>query len=181
MSKAYIFLADGHEECEALIVVDLLRRAGIEIVTASITGRKEVTSSHKVTYLADILFEESDYSDADMLILPGGMPGTLNLEAFKPLTDLVASFNAEGKNIAAICAAPTVFGRMGILKGRKACCYPDMEGDLIGAEVSYEKTVTDGNIITGRGLGAAIDFALAIITKLQNAELAAEIAKKIVH
>jgi len=181
MSKAYIFLADGHEEIEALTVVDLCRRAGIEIVTVSITGNEMVTSSHKVTYRADILFENADFSDADITILPGGMPGTLNLEKYEPLMKLIDERVSEGQNIAAICAAPTVFGRRGILKGRKACCYPGMENDLLGADVNFDSVNVDGNIITSRGMGTAIDFGLAIIEKITDKETADKIAEAIVY
>lgn len=177
----YLFLATGHEEIEALTVVDLLRRAKIEIETVSITGEKAVTGSHGITHMADRLFEEINPSEAKMLILPGGMPGTLNLEAYAPLMDAVKDANADGRYIAAICAAPTVFGRAGLLKGKKACCYPDMEGDLKGANVSYDTVSVDGNIITSRGLGTAIDFGLAIINEFQGTEAAMEMAKKIVY
>lgn len=181
MSKVLIFLADGHEEIEALTVVDLLRRAGIDIETVSITGKKEVTGSHRITTIADTLFEDANFDMADMLVLPGGMPGTKNLEAFVPLMEKIDSFAEAEKNISAICAAPTVFGRRGLLKGRKACCYPGMEGDLLGADVSMEEVSVDGNIITSRGLGTAIPFALAIIEKLSNKENADKIANAIVY
>lgn len=181
MSKVYLFLAEGHEEVEALMVVDVCRRAGIDLQTVSITGNKAVTSSHKVTYMADHLFEEIECSDADMLILPGGMPGTLNLEAYEPLMKQVDSFAAAGKNVSAICAAPTVLGRRGILNGKKACCYPGMEADLKGADVVFDKVAVDGNIITARGLGCAIDFGLAIIEKLIDKETADKIATAVVY
>ena len=180
MGKVLIFLADGHEEIEALTVVDLLRRAGIEIETVSITGKREVTSSHKVTIIADKLLDEVDFDKADMLVLPGGMPGTLNLEACEPLMKQVRAFNEKGKYIAAICAAPTVFGRAGLLKGKKACCYPDMEGDLKGAKVSYDHVCVDGNVITSRGMGTAIEFGLAIIEKFQGKDAADSMATKVV-
>ena len=181
MGKVFIFMADGHEEIEALTVVDLLRRAGIEIETVSITGQKNVTSSHKVTTVADKLFDEIDFSEADMLILPGGMPGTKNLEAYEPLMKEIDAFAAAGKNIAAICAAPTVFGKRGILKGKKACCYPGMENDLLEATVEYNSVSVDGNIITARGMGAAIDFSLAIIEKLLDKATADKLAKAVVY
>lgn len=177
----YIFLADGHEEIEALTVVDLLRRVGIEIETVSISGKKEVTSSHNITIIADRLFEEINCDEADMLVLPGGMPGTKNLEAFEPLMKAVDDFAAAKRNISAICAAPTILGKRGILEGKNACCFPDMEGDLKGANVLYDKAVVDGNIITARGMGATIDFGLAIIEKLKDKETADMIAKKVVY
>ena len=177
----YLFLADGHEEIEALTVVDLLRRASIEIETVSITGKRAVTGSHGITHEADRLFDEIDGSKADMLILPGGMPGTLNLEAYTPLQSLVTKNCGEGKYIAAICAAPTVFGKWGLLIGKKACCYPDMESGLTGAKVTYDNVTVDGNVITSRGLGTAIDFGLTIVSLLKDEESASSLSKKIVY
>ena len=181
MGNSYLFLADGFEEVEALTTVDLLRRAEIPLKTVSIGTTSEVTGAHKIRVIADLMFKEVSFDEADMIILPGGMPGTKNLENFKPLMDKVDEFARKGKNIAAICAAPTVLGRRGILKGRKACCYPNMEGDLLEAEVSYENAVTDNNIITGRGVGCAIDFSLEIIKKLKGEETAKAISKGIVY
>lgn len=181
MGKVFIFLADGHEEIEALTVVDLARRAGIDIVTVSIKSERMVTGSHKIPIMADVCFDEIDCSEADMLILPGGMPGTKNLEAYEPLMAQIDAFAAAGKNISAICAAPTVFGHRGLLKGVKACCYPGMEGDLTGADVTFDTVAVDGNIITSRGMGCAIDFALAIIAKLIDSETADRIAKSVVY
>ncbi len=181
MSKVLIFLAEGHEEIEALTVVDLLRRAKIDIDTVSITGKLQVTGSHGITITADALIEEADFASADMLVLPGGMPGTLNLEACQALMDQVCAFNNAGKYIAAICAAPTVFGRAGLLTGKKACCYPDMEGDLLGAQVSYDDVSLAGNIITSRGMGTAIEFGLTIIEVFQGRDAADAMATKIVY
>lgn len=181
MSKVLIFLAEGHEEIEALTVVDLLRRAKIEIETVSITGKREVTGSHKITSIADKLFDEADFENADMLVLPGGMPGTLNLEAYEPLMTQIKKFNAAGKYIAAICAAPTVFGRAGLLEGKKACCFPNMEGDLKGATVEYNKVSVDKNIITSRGMGTAIEFGLSIVETFEGKEAADQLAEKIVY
>ena len=177
----YLFLAEGHEEIEALTVVDLLRRAGLEIETVSITGLSQVPGSHKIVTMADRHISDIDFNKADMLVLPGGMPGTLNLEMCAPLMEAVDSFAKNGKWIAAICAAPTVFGRRGLLEGKVACCYPDMEKDLRGAKVSYDNVCVDGNIITSRGMGTAIDFALTIISKLKDEKAATELAKKIVY
>lgn len=179
--KVYIFLADGFEDIEGLTVVDLMRRAGIDITTISIKDTKEVTTSHGITLLADGIFAETDFSDADMLVLPGGMPGTKYLGAYKPLTDLLKSFyNKEGR-IAAICAAPTVLAALGFLEGRKATAYPSCTGDLTGAAVSEASVVVDGNITTSRGLGTAIDFSLSLIGQLLGEEKAAEIAESVVY
>lgn len=179
MAKVYIFLADGFEEIEALTVVDLLRRANIDIVTISMTGDKLVTGSHRISTVAEVLFHEMDYSDADMLVLPGGMPGTKHLGGHPGLDTLLKDFAARNKNIAAICAAPSVLGTKGLLEGKKATCYPGFEDALHGAKHMREDVVTDGNIITSKGLGTAIDFSLAIIRKLKGAEEAKNIAGQI--
>ena len=181
MPKTAIFLADGFEEIEALTVVDLLRRAGIEITTASIMGRNLVSGSHGINVEADVLFDEVDFDSLDMLILPGGLPGTTNLDEYAPLKEKIREFNDNGKKLAAICAAPTVYGQMGILKGKKACCYPGRESDLLGADVQTSEVTKDGNFITSRGMGTAIPFGLAIIEEFQGKAAADEMAKKIVY
>ncbi|SFB85611.1 DJ-1 family glyoxalase III [Butyrivibrio sp. YAB3001] len=181
MAKTAIFLADGFEEIEALTVVDLLRRAGIEIITASIMGRKEVTGSHNITVLADALIDDIDFDGTDMLILPGGMPGTTNLGECEPLKEKIKDFDAKEKMLAAICAAPTVYGKMGILSGKKACCYPGCEVDLKGADVQTTEVTKDGHFITSRGMGTAIPFGLAIIAHFQGQDVADKMAEKIVY
>ncbi len=181
MAKTAIFLADGFEEIEALTVVDLLRRAGIGITTASIMGRKNVKGSHSITVEADVLIDEIDFDDTDMIILPGGMPGTTNLDKCEVLKKHIKEFNDEGKMLAAICAAPTVYGGMGLLSGKKACCYPGCEGGLTGADVQTTETAKDGNFITSRGMGTAIPFGLAIIEHFQGASAAKDMAAKIVY
>ena len=177
MKKAYIFLANGHEEVEALMVVDLLRRAGITIETVSITGDKMVTSSHNVTYQADRLFEEVEGSMADLVVLPGGLPGTTNLLAFEPLMNMVKAHNEAGKLVAAICAAPSVLAELGILDGKKGTSYPGF-GTKIENFVDAP-VVVDGNVVTSRGLGAAIDFGLALIGLLVDEEKAKTVAAAI--
>ena len=181
MAKTAIFLADGFEEIEALTVVDLLRRAEIEIITASIMGRKSVTGSHKITVEADTLLEDLDFDSIDMLILPGGMPGTTNLGECKALTDKIMEFDKKDKMLCAICAAPTVYGKLGILKGKKACCFPGRESDLLGADVQTTSVAKDGHFITSRGMGTAIDFGLAIIEHYQGKDAADEMGHKIVY
>ncbi len=180
MSRTAIFLADGFEEIEALTVVDLLRRAQIDITTVSIMGREEVTGSHGITVKADALFENADLDGCDMLILPGGQPGTTNLFACEPLKAKINDFNNKGKMLAAICAAPTVYGRMGLLEGLKACCYPGCEVDLDGADVQTTEVTCDSNFITSRGMGTAIPFGLAIIEHFQGKKASDEMAGKIV-
>ena len=183
MSKVYIFFADGFEDIEGLTVVDLMRRAGIDIQTVSIKETKEIRTSHGIDLLTDRTFGECDFSDADMLVIPGGMPGTKYLAGYKPLTDLLTDFNSKGKKIAAICAAPSVFSGLGFLKNRKATSYPSfmeiIAGD--GAKTSEDNVVVDGNITTSRGLGTAVDFALSLISQLENDEKAKEIAESVVY
>ena len=181
MSKVLIFMAEGHEEIEALTVVDLLRRAGIEIEMVSITGNKRVPGSHGIMTVCDKMIENVNFESADMIVLPGGMPGTLNLGLCEQLMDQVYGFNASGKGLAAICAAPTVLGKAGLLKGKKATCYPGMENDLLEANVSTDEVCHDGNIITSRGLGTAIPFALEIIKTFQGEDAANKIANSIVY
>ena len=181
MSKVLIFMAEGHEEIEALTVVDLLRRAGIDIYTVSITGEKKVTGSHGIITVCDKLIETVNFDDADMLVLPGGMPGTIHLGECELLMDQVHGFNTSKKGLAAICAAPTVFGKAGLLEGKTATCYPGMEGDLKGANTSTDAVCHDGHIITSRGMGTAIPFALEIIRTFQGDEAAEKLAKSIVY
>ncbi len=181
MSEVCVFLADGFEEIEGLTVVDLLRRASIETETVSVMGKKEIHGAHGIIVQADSVFEEADFEKTKMLVLPGGMPGTTHLKEHKGLEKLILSYNEEGKYLAAICAAPTVFGGMGLLKGKKAISYPSMEGGLTGAEVVMQPVVTDGNITTSRGLGTAIDFALSLIAQLRDQKTADEIASQVVY
>lgn len=181
MSKVYVFLADGFEDIEGLTVVDLMRRAGIEAVTVSIKDSREVATSHGVHLLTDAVFKETDFSDADMLVLPGGMRGTLHLGEYRLLTDLLTRFYEKGKRVAAICAAPSVLGKLGILKGRRATCYPGFEEQLTGAEVCKDPVVVDGNVTTSRGMGTAIDFGLCLIAQLLGEEKAQEIADSILY
>jgi 4-methyl-5(b-hydroxyethyl)-thiazole monophosphate biosynthesis len=179
VKKVYVFLAEGFEEVEALLPVDLLRRAGVEAEMVSVTGNRMVKSSHSVKIEADRLYEEIKVKEADMLVLPGGMPGTRNLAAHTGLCEALKSFHKEGKPVAAICAAPSVLGANGILEGKRATCYPGFEGELKGAKVVAEPSVTDGNVITGKGAGAATEFALALVEKLISKEKALEIKAQI--
>ena len=181
MSKVYIFLAEGYEEIETLTVVDLLRRAGIDIQMVSITGEKMVRGAHGINVEADVLYEEVNIKEADMLVLPGGMPGTKNLMAHGELVSHLKQFHEEGKPVAAICAAPMILGENGILEGKKAVCYPGFESNLKGATVLKEEAVTDGNVITSRGLGTAIEFAGAIITYFEGEEKAKEIKDSVIY
>ena len=177
----YVHLADGFEEIEALTIIDLLRRAEIEMETVSITGRLPVNGSHGVKVIADILFEDAAYGNCDFIVLPGGLPGAENLAAHDGLREKILSFNNQGKGLAAICAAPLVFGRAGILKGKKATCYPGFEGELTGAELLTDIVVQDQGIITSRGPATAMPFALAIIESIKGKETADEIAEGLLY
>ncbi len=181
MSKVCIFFAEGYEEIEALTVVDLLRRSGIDTAMVSVTGDRTVTSSHGVPVVMDSLFAETDFSDTEMLVLPGGMPGTKNLEACAPLMALVDEFYQKGKYVAAICAAPSILGHRGMLKGRRACSFPEFESHLEGAEVTHGSVEIADKVITARGMGCAIDFGLAITAVFQGRDAADALAKKIVY
>jgi 4-methyl-5(b-hydroxyethyl)-thiazole monophosphate biosynthesis len=163
MSKIGVFMANGCEEIEALTVVDIARRGGIDVTTIAISGNREVTSSHDVTFLADAVKKEVNFEELDGIVLPGGMPGTLNLGADKTVIRVIRDFAREGKLVAAICAAPSVLGQEHILNGKKATCHPGFEEKLLGAEFLEDSVVHDGNIITSRGMGTAIDFGLAIL------------------
>lgn len=179
--KVYIFLADGFEDIEGLTVVDLMRRAEIDIKTVSISETKEITTSHGIRMLTDCVFTELDFADADMLVLPGGMPGTKYLGEYQPLCELLKKFYGNGGKIAAICAAPTVFASLGFLEGRKATAYPSCMDGLAGAECSCDHVVVDENVTTSRGLGTAVDFALSLIAQLLGEEKADEIAESVVY
>ncbi|MGB4658992.1 MAG: DJ-1 family glyoxalase III [Mobilitalea sp.] len=176
MDKVYLFLADGFEEIEGLTVVDLLRRANIDITMVSITGNLKITGSHRIVIQADEIFENIDFRDAVLLVLPGGMPGAKNLLNHEGLDALLKEHTAKGKAIAAICAAPMVLGEKGLLKGRKATCFPGFEENLIGAQIEKAEVVVDGNITTSKGMGTAMDFGLTLINHLKGKEEADKIA-----
>lgn len=181
MSRTAVMLADGFEEIEGLTVVDVLRRGGIDTVMVSVMGRKEIVSSHDIRVEADMLLEEVDFEDVEMIVLPGGLKGTENLESCVSLMEKVDEFHAEGKYLAAICAAPTILGHRGILRGRKAVCYGGMEDQLTGAEVSFDKVAVDGHVITSRGMGTSVPFALRLLAVLKDEKSADEMAAKIMY
>lgn len=165
----YILLAPGFEEAEALVPVDMLRRANIETATVSITG-EPVPGSHGVTVLADVTLDDVDLSKADMLVLPGGGPGYKNLGKEPRVEQLVRKAAEKGLWVAAICAAPTLLGRWGLLEGKNAVCYPGMEEGLTGAQPRMDQGfVVDGKIITGRAAGSAFDFGLTLVEVLAGA------------
>ena len=180
MEKIAVFLANGFEEIEAVSIIDILRRADIETTTISISGNREVNGSHKIKILADKLFNEINIDDYSMIVLPGGMPGSKNLNEHPGLREQILNFHEQNKMLGAICAAPLVFGNLGILKNKKATCYPGYENQLHGAVVTGEKTEVSGNIITGKGAGVAIDFSLKIVETIKGEPFATELAHKMI-
>lgn len=181
MSKVCVFLADGFEECEGLLAVDLLRRAGVEVTTAGLNEDTQVCSSHGIRLQADAVAAELDLDGFDMLVLPGGGQGTENLAASKLVTGAVRRQLAAGKQVAAICAAPSVLGRMGLLDGREAVCYPGFEHYMPAAHMQDADVAVTDQIITGRALGAGIPFALALIARLEGQDKADQVQKAIVY
>ena len=177
----YVFLAHGFEEIEALTVVDLLRRAEIQVKTVSIMEDKVVYGAHGIGVESDILFKETDFKNCGMLVFPGGMPGTTNLCNHKELTEEIRQFYASGKPLAAICAAPMVLAKAGLFDGHKATIYPGMEAELTGAAFAAGSVVKSGQLITSKGPGTAMDFALALIEELKDAETAREIQKELIY
>ena len=182
MSRVCVFLADGFEEVEALTVVDLLRRAEVYVTMVSISDSLHVRGRSNIEVIADELWENAKPEKSDMLVLPGGMPGVTYLGEHEGLTKLLVKFAKEGKEVAAICAAPSILGKLGIVKGKKATVYPGMEEFLKGADVVVDReVVTDGNITTSRGAGTAIPFALRLIEILSGPEMAQKVSRGIVY
>jgi len=177
MKKVFIFLAEDFEETEAVATMDVMLRGGLNVISVSITGKSLVTGAHGIAVNADALFEKADISSADMLVLPGGMPGASNLNAHTGVKSVLKQFSASGKKIAAICAAPLVLGGLDLLQGKKATAYPGFESTLKGATYVNSPTVKDGNIITGRGPGFAFQFGLAIVEELLGKAKADEVAE----
>ncbi|MCI8338433.1 MAG: DJ-1/PfpI family protein [Lachnospiraceae bacterium] len=181
MAQALIFLAPGYEEVEMLTVVDLLRRSHISIDMVSITDSLEVTSSHNVTIKADKLFRDADFDEADMIILPGGIPGTPNLLAYQPLTDKIKEFASQKKWLSAVCAAPTIYDELKLFEGRKATCYPTFAEKLTDAVYVKQPVVVDDIFITSRGAGTTIEFAAAIVERFAGKDTAKEVLEAIIY
>ena len=180
MKKTVLIAAEGFEEVEGLTVVDLLRRAGIECQIVSLSGTETITGSHGIRISADAKFSETDFASLDGIILPGGMPGTKNLLDDTRVAEQLRTMCNAGELVAAVCAAPTVLGKAGLLLGKHATCYPGMENDLTGADYCTASVVRDGNLITSRGLGTAIPFALALVEYLEGSDAAELLSKRIV-
>lgn len=172
----YVHLATGFEEVEALTVVDILRRANIDVQSVSIMGEKTVEGAHGINVEADILFEEADYESCEMIVLPGGMPGATNLEAHEGLMKNIVEFAQGQKKLAAICAAPLALGTAGVIEGKKATIYPGMEERLKGATPTGDRVTIDGDVITGMGPAFAMDFALAIVGELKGTAMKDKVA-----
>ncbi len=180
MKKIAVHLAEGYEEIEAISIIDVLRRADLNVTIVSISEKLEVVGSHGIKIIVDKLFKEVDYELIDMIILPGGMPGAANLNEHLGLREQILNFNESKKMLAAICAAPLVFGNLGILKNKKATCFPGYENQLHGAITTGENIEVSENIITGKGAGVAIDFALKIVEILKNKKFADDLGKKMI-
>jgi 4-methyl-5(b-hydroxyethyl)-thiazole monophosphate biosynthesis len=179
MAKVYVFMANGFEDVEALIPVDVLRRGGVEVVTVSINDDSQVVeSAHGVQMVADAMFDDCDFADASLLFLPGGMPGASNLYEHQGVCRAVKAQAEAGRRVAAICAAPAVvLGQLGLLQGRKATCYPGFEKLLQGAHYTGELFTVDGNITTGEGPAAAFPFAYELLAQLVSREVSDQIAE----
>ena len=175
MKRVFIFLTTGFEEIEALATMDVLRRGGVNIYSVSLTGERTVASGRQISVVTDYLFEEVEFSDAQMLILPGG---TVKINEHEGLKREILAFAAQGKLLAAICAAPMVLGGLGLLQDKKATCYSGFEHYLIGANITNAPVTVDGNITTGRAAAFTIDFALELLSQLEGKEVADEVARK---
>lgn len=170
MAKVYVFLANGFEDVEALAPIDILRRGEVEVVTVSINSDEFVTSAHGVTMKADKTFDTAgDFSDADLMLLPGGMPGAKNLNEHEGVRKALLRQHEAGRRIGAICAAPMVLGSLGILQGRRATCYPGFEDTLLGAAYTEELVTVDGHITTGRGPAAAFPYGYQLLSYFRKA------------
>jgi 4-methyl-5(b-hydroxyethyl)-thiazole monophosphate biosynthesis len=175
----YLFLADGFEEIEAIAPIDIFRRGGVEVTTVSVSGRKMVTGSHGIAVQADVLFEETGFTGEYLLFLPGGGQGTAYLDAHEGLHALLDKQVANGGLVAAICAAPSILGKKGILKGHEAICYPGFEHQLEGAMLSDQKVVRSGNIFTAKAAGVAVVFALYILSEIKGSATANKVGGSI--
>ncbi len=176
-----IFLAEGFEESEALLPLDILRRGGLDAITVSVTSDRIVKSSHGVQVVADALISEISVEDVQMIILPGGLPGATNLDECQSLDKMIMDFASKGKSLAAICAAPMVYGKRGLLKGKKATCYPGFDKYLDGAEYTGALVECVDNFILGKGPAAAAEFGFAILEKLAGREKANEVRKGMLY
>lgn len=174
----YVFLADGFEEVEALTPIDMLRRVGIDVITAGV-GKKEIVGTHNITVIADVLASEAKAENAQMVVLPGGLPGTTNLQVDENVQKSIDVVFKNGGYVAAICAAPLILGEKGLLKGRDATCFVGFEDKLIGANYTGEPVCVDGKIITARSAGVALDFAFELVRALKDDETVSSLREKL--
>ena len=180
LNMIYMFLADGFEEVEALCPLDILRRAGLEVTTVGVGGKDMIVGAHGIAVQADIPDIMYRDSNPDMIILPGGMPGSTNLDESKTVDSALRAAAKKGAYLCAICAAPFVLGKRGYLEGKRAVCYPGFEEYLNGASVETVKTVVrDGNVITAKGMGAAFEFGLELVRVLKDDETAESIKRSV--
>jgi len=180
----YVFLTNGFEETEAVCPIDLMRRAGIEVITVSMEETKEVKGTMGITFIADTTWDKLDFerdaaNDLELVFLPGGQPGSSHLSANKFVLDYVKRTYDAGIFVSAICAAPMVLGKLGILEGREAICYPGFESRLTGAKISDKNCVRDGNVITANGIGSVEKFGLALVEALRGKEASEEVRKAV--
>lgn len=177
MKPCFLFLTTGFEEIEAVTMIDILRRAGLNLITVSVEDNIDVKGAHGVVVKADTMLDGNDYNDAQMLILPGG---TLRLGEFATVNDALVKQNDKGGWIAAICAAPSILGKLGILKGKDATCYPSFEANLDGANHVDKRVVLSKNVVTGKGPGCTKEFALKIVEVLLGQEKTNEVAEALI-
>ena len=175
----YMFIATGFEEIEALCPLDLMRRAGLEVTTVGI-GSQLITGAHGITVMTDVTDKDFVCKAPDMIFLPGGMPGTLNLAASETVTDAIKTAIVRDAYIAAICAAPSILGDMGLLRGKRAVCYPGFEDRLTGAIIPDAKVVLDGKLLTAKGMGAALEMGLKIVEIFKGADAAKELCHAVI-
>jgi 4-methyl-5(b-hydroxyethyl)-thiazole monophosphate biosynthesis len=178
--RAMVVMAEGFEEIEAIAVIDILRRAEIDTKIISMTGSIQVTGAHNITLLADALYDEIQVEDIQMIILPGGMPGTTNLQSHEQVGKWITQFHQQKKWIGAICAAPSILGLLHVLEGKSATCYPGFEADLIDSRYICEPVVQDGHIITSRGAGTALLFALKLVEVIKGIDVAEDLRTKMI-
>ena len=181
MAKVYEFLANGFEDIEALGPVDVLRRGGLDVKTVSISGDLMVASAHGVQVKADMLFEDVNFDDADLLLIPGGMPGAKNIDEHEGVRRALVAHAGKGKLVGAICAGPMVLGGLGLLKGKRATCFPFFEPTMVGATPTDNGVEQDGNIITSKGPGFMFEFGLTILRNLKDEEIALEVADALLY
>lgn len=179
MSKVSVFMANGLEEVECLAVVDMLRRGGIEVEMISVNGEKTVTGSHNISIIADTVFEKADISQSDLLFLPGGMPGVTNLGNHQGLCQCLKTWAKENKPIAAICAAPSLLGQLGLFKGKQFTCYPGFEKYLSDGKHMEENIVADGTLITAKSVAYAIDLGIKLVEILEGENKAIKLKEDI--